>query len=236
MDQQQLELMWQYQQEDMKADRLANEIKRSPTRQKLEKSRDFIIEQQKQYKQIEEQVAMLADRKDAIRDAIARCEEQIAAITAKFEQNPPEDEEAAHAMLVEATKYRDTISSYEQEMRRMVKDSADCEQKQRSCRHEAAKVKVEFDQLKVLYDKEIGEKKAALDAQRAVAAAKAVGIDPKLMEEYNTIKKRIMPPMARLVGNQCSGCNTAQPSSLLSKIKSGAELIECETCGRMIIQ
>ena len=236
MDQQQLELMWQYQQEDMKADRLANEIKRSPTRQKLEKSRDFIIEQQKQYKQIEEQVAMLADRKDAIRDAIARCEEQIAAITAKFEQNPPEDEESAHAMLVEASKHRDTISSYEQEMRRMVKDSADCEQKQRSCRHEAAKVKVEFDQLKVLYDKEIGEKKAALDAQRAVAAAKAVGIDPKLMEEYNTIKKRIMPPMARLVGNQCSGCNTAQPSSLLSKIKSGAELIECETCGRMIIQ
>ena len=235
MDQQQLELMWQYQQEDIKADRIANEIKRSPTRQKLEKSRDFIIEQQKQYKQIEEQVAMLADRKDAIRDAIARCEEQIAAITQKFEQNPPEDEEAAHAMLVEATKYRDNIAAYEQEMRRMVKDSADYDQKQRSCRHEAAKVKVEFDQLKITYDKEIGDKKAALDAQRAVANAKAVGIDAKLMEEYNTIKKRIMPPMARLVGNQCSGCNTAQPSSLLSKIKSGSELIECETCGRMII-
>lgn len=236
MDQQQLELLWQYQQEDIKADRIANEIKRSPTRQKLEKSRDFIIEQQKQYKQIEEQVAVLADRKDAIRDAIARCEEQIAAITQKFEQNPPTDEETAHAMLVEASKYRDTIASYEQEMRRMVKDSSDYDQKQRSCRHEAAKVKVEFDQLKVVYDKEIGEKKTAMDTQRAVANAKAVGIDPKLLEEYNTIKKRIMPPMARLVGNQCSGCNTAQPSSLLSKIKGGAELIECETCGRMIIQ
>ena len=236
MDQQQLELMWQYQQEDIKADRIANEIKRSPTRQKLEKSRDFIIEQQKQYKQIEEQVAMLADRKDAIRDAISRCEEQIAAITQKFEQNPPEDEEAAHAMLVEATKYRDNIAAYEQEMRRMVKDSADYDQKQRSCRHEAAKVKVEFDQLKITYDKEIGEKKAALDAQRAVANAKAVGIDAKLMEEYNTIKKRIMPPMARLVGNQCSGCNTAQPSALLRKIRSEGDIVECETCGRLIIQ
>ena len=87
MDQQQLELMWQYQQEDIKADRIANEIKRSPTRQKLEKSRDFIMEQQKKYKQIEEQVAVMADRKDAIRDAIARCEEQIAALTARFEQS-----------------------------------------------------------------------------------------------------------------------------------------------------
>lgn len=235
MDQQQLELMWQYQQEDMKADRIALDIKRSPTRQKLEKSRTFVIEQQKQYKQIEEQVAVMADRKDAIRDAIARCEEQIAAIAARFEENPPEDEEAAHAMLQEASKHRGTIASYEQEMRRMVKDSADHAQKQRSIRHEAAKVKVEFDQLKVVYDKEIKEKKTALDAQRAVAVQKAVGIDAALMDEYNTIKKHIMPPMARLVGNQCSGCNTAQPSSLLSRIKGGAEIVECETCGRMII-
>ena len=99
-----------------------------------------------------------------------------------------------------------------------------------------ALVRIFGDSLKAVYDKEITEKKAALDAQRAVVAQKAAGIDPRLMEEYNVIKKHIMPPMARLVGNQCSGCNTAQPSSLLSKIKSGAEIVECETCGRMIIQ
>ena len=97
MDQQQLELMWQYQQEDMKADRIANDIRRSPTRQKLEKSRDFIMEQQKLYKQIEEQVAVMADRKDAIRDAIARCEEQLNALAAKFQAAPPEDADAARA-------------------------------------------------------------------------------------------------------------------------------------------
>lgn len=236
MDQQQLELMWQYQQEDMKADRIANDIRRSPTRQKLEKSRDFIMEQQKLYKQIEEQVAVMADRKDAIRDAIVRCEEQLNALAAKFQAAPPEDADAARAMLQEVSKCRDTIASYEQEMSRIVKDSNDHDRKQRSIRHEAAKVKVEFDQLKAVYDKEITEKKAALDAQRAVVAQKAAGIDPRLMEEYNVIKRHIMPPMARLVGNQCSGCNTAQPSSLLSKIKSGAEIVECETCGRMIIQ
>ncbi|MGN0763230.1 MAG: hypothetical protein ACI4MK_07565, partial [Aristaeellaceae bacterium] len=123
MDQQQLELMWQYQQEDMKADRIANDIRRSPTRQKLEKSRDFIMEQQKLYKQIEEQVAVMADRKDAIRDAIARCEEQLNALAAKFQAAPPEDADAARAMLQEVSKCRDTIASYEQEMSRIVKDS-----------------------------------------------------------------------------------------------------------------
>lgn len=232
----QLELLWQYQQEDMKADSIANDIKRSPTRQKLEKSRDFIIEQQKLYKQLEEQVSIMVDRKDAIRDAIARCEEQLTAVNARFESNPPEDLDAARDMIQEAVKYRETIMAYESEMRRIVKDSADHDAKQRSIRHEAAKVKVEFDQMKVVYNQELAEKKAALDAQRAVADAKAVGISPELMEEYNVIKKHIVPPMARLINDQCSGCNTSLPSALLRKIKNGTEIVECETCGRMIIQ
>ena len=39
----------------------------------------------------------------------------------------------------------------------------------------------------------------------------------------------------RLQFGQCSGCNTSLPSAILSKIRNGA-LVECETCGRMIIQ
>lgn len=236
MNQQELELLWAYQQEDMAADRIANEIRRSPTRQKLEKNRNFIIEQQKRFKQIEEQVSILADRVDAIKDAIARCEEQIKGITSRFEAQPPTDLETARSMLAEISKHRETIGSYEQEMRRIVKDTSDYDNKQRSIRHEAAKAKQEFDQLKVGYDQELKAQKAALDAQRAVAASKKAGISPELLEEYNTIKKHITPPISRLIGDQCSGCNTSQPSAILRRIKSGTEIVECETCGRMIIQ
>ena len=172
MNQQELELLWAYQQEDMAADRIASEIRRSPTRQKLEKDRDFIMEQQKRFKQIEEQIAVLADRVDAIKDAIVRCEEQIKNVTARFEAEPPADLDAARSMIAEITKHRETISSYEQEMRRIVKDTNDYDSKQRNIRHEAAKTKQEFDQLKVVYDKELKEKKTALDAQRAVADSK----------------------------------------------------------------
>ena len=99
MNQQELELLWAYQQEDMAADRIASEIRRSPTRQKLEKDRDFIMEQQKRFKQIEEQIAVLADRVDAIKDAIVRCEEQIKNVTARFEAEPPADLDAARSMI-----------------------------------------------------------------------------------------------------------------------------------------
>ena len=231
----QLNMLWAYQQEDMKADRLAQDIRRSPLRQKMENDRNLFMERQKQYKQIEEQVAVLADRKDAIRDAIPRCEEQLNALQQKAEQDPPADLEAVRALLAEVARCRDTINNYEAEMRRMVKDSADHANRQRTCRLEAARAKQEFDQLKSSYDVELKEQKAKLDAQRAVAQEKAQGIDAKLMEEYNVIKKHITPPMAKLIGDQCGGCNTSLPSAVLRKIKSGTEMIECETCGRMII-
>ena len=84
----QLTMLWEYQLEDMKADKMANEIRRSPLRQKMENDRNLFMERQKQYKQIEEQVAVLIDRKDAIRDALNRAEDQLTGLQARFEQNP----------------------------------------------------------------------------------------------------------------------------------------------------
>ena len=66
----QFEALWLFQAEDMKADAIASAIKRSPTRQKLEKTRDLILERQKQYKQIESDTAAMVDRKDIITQAL----------------------------------------------------------------------------------------------------------------------------------------------------------------------
>ena len=104
----------------------------------------------------------------------------------------------------------------------------------RSVRLEAANAKKSFDQLKTEYEEESKSKKGDLESQRAKAKEIMASVDPALLEEYETIKKHISPPVARLTHGQCAGCNTSLPSAILSKIKSGA-LVECETCGRMII-
>jgi len=46
----------------------------------------------------------------------------------------------------------------------------------------------------------------------------------------------VVPPMARLLGDQCGGCNMSMPSVVLRAIKGGSTIVECETCGRIIIQ
>ena len=229
------EALWAYQTEDMKADAIANAIKRSPTRQKLEKARDFILDRQKRYKQIEEDVSAMVDRKDIIAQAVDRAREQLQVLQTRYENEALATPEEVKALLSEVSRCRDTIRQYEAEISRIVKETDSNDKLQRSVRLEAANAKKAFDQLKADYEEESKSKKGELDAQRARARELMDQVDPALLEEYETIKKHISPPVARLTHGQCSGCNTSLPSATLSKIKNGA-LIECETCGRMIIQ
>ncbi len=229
------EALWAFQTEDIKADAIANAIRRSPVRQKLEKTRDLILDRQKQYKQIEAEITAMADRKDIISQAVEHSEAQLQSLKNRFESDPPATAAEVKALMAEVSHCRDTIRQYEAEIARIVKESSAHEKQQYVVRVDAANAKKTFDQLKAEYEAESQSKKAELDEQRARAKELAGNVDPALLEEYSTIKKHISPPVARLTHGQCSGCNTSLPSATLSKIKNG-NLVECETCGRMIIQ
>lgn len=231
----QFEALWAYQTEDIKADAIAQSIRRSPTRQKLEKARDYILDRQKQYKQIEEDITAMADRKDVIAQAMDRASRQLEDLQTRYDQNPPQTQEDVKALLSDVSRCRDTIRQYEKEISRIVKETESNDKLQRSVRLEAANAKKSFDQLKAEYEEESRSRKSELDAQREKAKELVSQVDPALLEKYETIKRHISPPVARLTYGQCSGCNTSLPSAVLSRIKNGT-LVECETCGRMIIQ
>lgn len=231
----QFEMLWAYQQEDMKADRIATDIRRSPVRQKMEKCRNQVNEYKKQYQEIEEKVSVMADRLDVILAALPRCEEQLAELGRRVQENPPADLETAKALSAEASRLKETIAGYENELKRITKDSKDNANRQNNLRHQVATIKQEFGRLKEEWEKEQEAKKTELDAQRAVAQSKAEGIEERFLAEYAAIKKHTTPPVSRLLNDQCSGCNTSLPSALLRQIKAGNDIVECETCGRMII-
>ena len=229
----QYEMLWEFQQEDIKADRIAAELRRSAVRQKMEKCRVSSAECKKQYQGIGEQVSVMADRLEVIQHALPRCEEQLAELKRKAEENPPTDLETARQMRNEANRLRETIVGYETELRRMNKDAGDHVKRQTALRHEAATIKQQYEALKAEYEKEQAGAKERLDQQRAVVEEKKKGIDAKFLDQYAAIKKHTVPPLARLINNQCSQCNTSLPSALLRK--SSTEVVECETCGRMIL-
>lgn len=230
----QLHLLWEYQKADVEVDKMEASIKRSPTRQKLLKYRDYVMEQQNAIKHIESEVANMADRLEALKDAIRMTDEQLHALQAKMDNDPPANSEALQQFLNDARRFQNNLNAYEQEVRRIRKDAGDRERQQHDVKVRAAKAKGEFDKLKVVYDEEKAEKDRELEKVRAAAAEKAKAIEPEYMERYRTIKKHSVPPLAQLFGDQCGGCNMGLPSSVSRRVKAG-ELVECETCGRLLI-
>ena len=230
----QLHLLWEYQKADVEVDKLEASIKRSPVRQKLVKYRDYYAEQQNAMKRIENEVATMQDRLEALKDALKMTDEQLHSLHHKMETEPPKNSQEVQQFMSEAKRFQNNLTAYEQEIKKIRKDAGDRERQQHDVRVRAAKAKSEFDKLKATYDDEKKEKDGELEALRAAAAEKAKPIEREYLERYRDIKKHSVPPLAALYGDQCGGCNMSLPSSVSRKVKAG-ELVECETCGRLLI-
>ena len=230
----QLHLLWDYQQADVEAGKMENAIKRSPMRQKLVKYRDYLLDQQGIMKRIEGEFSAMLDRLEALKDAVARTEEQLKTLQTRIENEPPATSEDASQCIGDAKRFLANISAYEQEIRRIRKDAEDRERLQHDVKVRYAKAKTEFERAKVEYEEESKEKIKELDALRAVVAEKEKLIDAEHLTLYRTIKQHSVPPLAKLLGDQCGGCNMSQPSVVLRNIRAGKQ-VECETCGRLLI-
>ena len=230
----QLDTLWQFMQVDMEADGFETKMRQSANRQKLIKQRDFLKDQQANMKKLENDVAVMQDRLEAVQDEAARLEKVLAGLSEEISANPPQSVEEAQKQAESVQKLVDTLSRYEQELQKMRKDADVKDRQQKEIRVRAAKTKQEFDQLKVTYDKEFKDDTATLQKMRARTEQESQKIDPELLNKYRTIKQHCTPPMAKLVNGQCSGCFMSLPSATLLEIRSGERIVECDNCGRIL--
>lgn len=230
----QLELLWNYQQADVEAERQESAIKRSPSRQRLLKYQEYLREQKAANARIEDEVQAMSDRADALKDAISRAEDQLKALNKRYEEQRPGTSEEVQTYITEIQRLVQNISSYEQEVRRIRKDAGDREAQRRDIIQRAAQVRKDYDELKSQYDVELAESKKQLEALRSVVAEKSKGIEPEYLEKYKAIRQHSMPPLAQLSNDQCGGCRMSLPSAVVRSVRNG-KLVECESCGRLLI-
>ncbi len=229
-----LDQLWQFMQVDMEADRFENKMRQSENRQKLLKQRTFLMDQQTNMKKLESEIAVMQDRLEAIRDEADRLDKLLAAAAAEIETNPPATAEDADKRAESVQKLVDSLSRYEQELQKLRKDSETKDRQQKEIRVRAAKTKIEYDQLKQVYDTEFKKDSAQLQKLRADIEKEAAKVEPKLLERYRSIKQHCTPPMARLIDGQCSGCFMSLPSATLLELKEGNRIVECDNCGRIL--
>ena len=229
-----LDQLWQFMQVDMEADRFENKMRQSENRQKLLKQRTFLMDQQTNMKKLESEIAVMQDRLEAIRDEADRLDKLLAAAAAEIEANPHATAEDADKRAESVPKLVDSLSRYEQELQKLRKDSETKDRQQKEIRVRAAKTKIEYDQLKQVYDTEFKKDSAQLQKMRADIEKEAAKVEPKLLERYRSIKQHCTPPMARLIDGQCSGCFMSLPSATLLELKEGNRIVECDNCGRIL--
>ena len=185
-------------------------------------------------KKLENDVAVMADRLEAVEDEADRLEKLLNNLCAEIEANPPKDAEEAAKRAESVQKLLDSLTRYEQELQKMRKDAEIKDRQQKEIRVRAAKTKIEYDQLKQVYDKEFKEDNAKLQKMRADIENEAKKVEEELLNHYRNVKQHIMPPMAKLVDGQCSGCFVSLPGATLRKLKANEEIVECDNCGRII--
>ena len=209
-------------------------MRQSENRQKLLKQRTFLMDQQTNMKKLESEIAVMQDRLEAIRDEADRLDKLLAAAAAEIEASPPATAEDADKRAESVQKLVDSLSRYEQELQKLRKDSETKDRQQKEIRVRAAKTKIEYDQLKQVYDTEFKKDSAQLQKLRADIEKEAAKVEPKLLERYHSIKQHCTPPMARLIDGQCSGCFMSLPSATLLELKEGNRIVECDNCGRIL--
>ena len=230
----QLDALWNFMQVDMEADGFEAKMRQSANRQKLIKQRDFLKDQQANMKKLESDVAVMQDRLEAVEDEAARLEKVLDGLTEEFNNNVPANAEDAQKQAEAVQKLFETLQRYEQELAKMRKDAEVKDRQQKEIRVRAAKTKMEYDQLKLEYDKEYKADTAKLQQMRDRTEQEAGKLDPQLLAKYRSIKQHCTPPMAKLVNGQCSGCFMSLPSATLLDIRNGDRIVECDNCGRIL--
>ena len=230
----QLDTLWQFMQVDMEADNFENRMRQSANRQKLIKQRDFLKDQQANMKKLESDIGVMQDRLEAVQDEADRLEKALAAQTEALENNPPASADEAQEQAKAVQKILEALTRYEQELQKMRKDAETKDRQQKEIRVRAARTKMEFDQLKVEYDREFKADTEKLKAMRAKTEQEAGKVDPQLLAKYRSIKQHCTPPMAKLISGQCSGCFMSLPSATLLDIRNGDRIVECDNCGRIL--
>ncbi|MGH1494174.1 MAG: zinc ribbon domain-containing protein [Acidimicrobiales bacterium] len=179
----------------------------------------------RQQKRLEDEVAMIADRRTNIDGKLYSGE-----VTASKELLALQDEAAS--LLSRQTEMEDDDLVIMEQVEVVEAELADFAEKRSVLESERT---VQEAELAVAIE-EIEAELAQVDAQRSTEASSATA---ELLERYESLRDEYGGvAVARLVGNRCDGCHmqlSAMAVDLINKMPDEA-VVTCEECGRLLVR
>ncbi len=232
-----LDALWQYQQAELELDKLESRIKTTSARLKLNKLHAFLTEQQAAVSGIQKNI-------EAKKGLIEKLAAQVEELEHKYELElsefdiMKEDEECTAEEMTESRRSIEELMGRMDSARRELYDTiawiekATAEYKETYAR--AGKAKKEYDAVRTQCEGEMTAAKPELESARKAISEAQTKVEPELLERYKRIKGHHAVPMAKVENNQCGGCNMSLPTTTVKRVASGAGIVECENCGRIL--
>lgn len=232
---QQVQLLWQYQEVDLQVAGVEKKLRASATRKKLIEARDYLLNSQNRMKKMEADAGELRINFDSVRKRYEYHRDELNSLSnyiSEGDRNTTLQE--VEQMRKEIVEIQNNLTKSERELQKILERLDAIASTVNKIAATVPKAKRDYTQFKEVYDKE-----AAVIAQETAPFRSKMSelekqINPKLMTRYKNIKKTRANPMAPLRDNRCSGCNMELPSVALKKVLEAEAPLDCENCGRML--
>lgn len=232
---QQVQLLWEYQQLDLQIAGVEKTLRGSATRRKLAQARDYIVDSQNLMKKMEADAGELRISYDSIRQRYENLSmdlDSLSGYVAESDENTSMQE--MERMRKEAADIQATLNRQERELQRIIEHLGRIEANVAKITANVPRAKRDYTELKAVYDKEA----AAITAQTAPIRQKMQALEgklnPKMLQRYGSIKKTRINPLAPVRNSRCTGCNMELPSVALKQVVENGKVLECENCGRLL--
>lgn len=226
-----------YQDADLEKQQIESSVRSTPNRQKLNKLAKYIKQQQAVLVKLNEDI-------DAFTAATRQINTQQQAVIKRLELETSEfdtlkgDEECTSEEMTEfrqdVEKLHREIVRLEKEIKQLFQNLDNAVSEYQKTRQQGVKAKKEYDQLKVVCQKEKDDASIdmlALDKKMEELEKK---VSPSLMTRYKRVRQHHSMPVVEVKDGKCSGCNMGLPSLAIRRLVGEDMILECENCGRLL--
>ena len=232
-----LEAMLSYQQTELKKQEAEQVVRSTPARVKLNRLHKLLKSQQAAIAKLSEDIEARTIQAAKLSEQAKRLEERIELENSELATITGDEESTAEEMTelrVDIERLQKEINQVVREGKHLLAEVEKATEEYQQTNHTARAAKKEYDQLRMVCEKERDDSTAELKAFDERLAEIRKDVDPALFARYEKVKQHHAVPLVPVVGGKCSGCNMSLPMVMLKKLTAPDAVLECENCGRIL--
>jgi len=230
----QMELLWEYQNLDMKVDDCENRRKTSPLRINLIKLKNYLTNQSDFLTKISEDI----DKQERVLLEIQHDHDKFVDLikngNASLQSETIQTAEVIEKLRVEAIDIKVKMNVHSNYLIKKISELDLLEKKLNSIRVNISKAKKDYADAKILYDEELVLLQKELNLLKFNRDEVGSKIDASLLRKYIKIKDRRATAVALIENDCCGSCNMMLSAVLVQSLKDKNTMLECDNCGRLL--